>query len=88
MSPGFTPRPSLSDQGPDGQRDGRQGVAGVHTPAFVERWRRRLSRATSMRVSLGLSTGIPLRHHDSGSDAEACARIVLAAAAEGWRERP
>ena len=28
---------------------------------------------------------IPLRHHDSGSDAEACARIVLAAEAEGWR---
>ena len=30
---------------------------------------------------------IPLRHHDSGSDAEACARIVLAAEAEGWRPR-
>ncbi len=28
---------------------------------------------------------IPLRHHDAGSDAEACARIVLAAEAEGWR---
>ena len=27
---------------------------------------------------------IPLRHHDPGSDAEACARIVLAAEAEGW----
>lgn len=26
---------------------------------------------------------IPLRHHDAGSDAEACARILLAAAAEG-----
>ena len=26
---------------------------------------------------------IPLRHHDSGSDAEACARIVLVAEAEG-----
>ena len=31
--------------------------------------------------------GIPLRHHDSGSDAEACARIVLAAQAEGWRRQ-
>ena len=31
---------------------------------------------------------IPLRHHDSGSDAEACAHIVLAAEAEGWRRRP
>ena len=29
--------------------------------------------------------GIPLRHHDPGSDAEACARIVLAAEAEGWQ---
>ena len=28
---------------------------------------------------------IPLRHHDAKSDAEACARIVLAAEAEGWR---
>ena len=27
---------------------------------------------------------IPLRHHDARSDAEACARIVLAAKAEGW----
>lgn len=30
---------------------------------------------------------IPLRHHDAGSDALACARIVLAAEAEGWRFR-
>ena len=29
--------------------------------------------------------GIPLRHHDPASDAEACARIVLAAEAAGWR---
>ncbi len=27
---------------------------------------------------------IPLRHHDPRSDAEACARIVLAAEADGW----
>ena len=31
--------------------------------------------------------GIPLRHHDSESDAKACARIVLAAEDEGWRQR-
>lgn len=31
--------------------------------------------------------GVPLRHHDPGSDAEACARIVLAAEAEGWQRR-
>jgi len=30
---------------------------------------------------------IPLRHHDAGSDALACARIVLAAQAAGWRLR-
>ena len=28
---------------------------------------------------------IPLRHHDPGADAVACARIVLAAEADGWR---
>ena len=28
---------------------------------------------------------IPLRHHDAGADAVACARIVLAAKADGWR---
>ena len=32
--------------------------------------------------------GIPLRHHVAESDAEACARIVLAAEAEGWRRSP
>ena len=31
--------------------------------------------------------GIPLLHHDAASDATACARIVLAAEAEGWRPR-
>ncbi|MCY3590469.1 MAG: 3'-5' exonuclease [Acidobacteria bacterium] len=30
---------------------------------------------------------IPLQHHDAGSDALACARIVLAAQAAGWRLR-
>ena len=30
---------------------------------------------------------IPLRHHDPASDALACAHIVLAAEAEGWRFR-
>lgn len=29
--------------------------------------------------------GISLRHHEPGSDAKACARIVLAAEAHGWR---
>lgn len=31
--------------------------------------------------------GIPLRHHEAASDAEACARIILAAEAAGWRPR-
>ena len=31
---------------------------------------------------------ILLRHHDAGSDAEACARIVRAAQADGWRGAP
>jgi DNA polymerase-3 subunit epsilon len=30
---------------------------------------------------------IPLQHHDAGSDAEACARIVLAAQSGGWTFR-
>lgn len=30
---------------------------------------------------------IPLNHHEAGSDAKACARIVLAAAKNGWRWR-
>ncbi len=30
---------------------------------------------------------ISLRHHNSGSDAEACARIVIAAEDEGWHRR-
>lgn len=32
--------------------------------------------------------GIKLRHHEADSDAEACARIVIAAQDEGWRFRP
>jgi len=31
--------------------------------------------------------GIDLNHHDAGSDAEACARIVIAAQEDGWRYR-
>jgi DNA polymerase III subunit epsilon len=29
--------------------------------------------------------GVPLRHHQADSDAEACARIVIAAQQAGWR---
>lgn len=31
---------------------------------------------------------IPLQHHDAGSDAEACARIVLEAIRYGWKPHP
>ena len=31
---------------------------------------------------------IPLAHHEAGSDAEACARIVLAAFDNGWKPSP
>lgn len=31
---------------------------------------------------------IALRHHQADSDAEACARIVIAATAQGWRHSP
>ncbi len=32
--------------------------------------------------------GIPLLHHQADSDAEACARIVIAAREAGWRHQP
>ncbi len=31
--------------------------------------------------------GIPLNHHEAGSDAEACARILIKAHRQGWRPR-
>ena len=37
VSPGFTPRPSLSDPLPMSEEKVSPGVAGVHTSAFVER---------------------------------------------------
>ena len=38
VSPGFTPRPSLSDTDmPAAEYHADPGVAGVHAPAFVER---------------------------------------------------
>jgi len=36
---------------------------------------------------VGNYLGIDLRHHQSDSDAEACARIVMAAQAAGWQHR-
>ena len=37
MSPGFDPRPLLSDDGRRDDVDAEAGVAGVRPPAFVER---------------------------------------------------
>ena len=39
MSLGFTPQPLLSGGARADGVDGRDGVAGVYTPAFVERFR-------------------------------------------------
>ncbi len=42
-------------------------------------WQIRPTRLPNVCTKLG----IPLRHHDAGSDAEACARILIAALREG-----
>ena len=44
VSPGFTPRPSLSAREHQARPALDAGVAGVHAPAFVERWARTPSR--------------------------------------------
>jgi len=44
-------------------------------------WRLRPARLPDVCRHLA----IPLDHHEAGSDAEACARIVIAAHEEGWR---
>jgi DNA polymerase-3 subunit epsilon len=46
-------------------------------------WAIRPTRLSNVCARLG----VPLRHHEAGSDAEACARIVLAAGQRyGWRQ--
>lgn len=59
-------------------------AAGVAMPALpfyctVELARRRWSLFPTRLPDVCRYLGIPLRHHDAASDAEACARIVLAA---------
>ena len=51
VSPGFTSRPSLS--GGDALRLGQAGrsVAGIHVPAFVERWWRSCACSARQRVA-------------------------------------
>lgn len=51
----------------------------------VELSRRRWPMASASLPDVCRRLGIPLRHHDAGSDALACARIVLAAQEAGWR---
>lgn len=62
------------------------GVAIAPRPLFctvqISRAAWRLPRARLPDVCAHL--GIPLRHHDAGSDAEACAKIALAAAKAGY----
>jgi DNA polymerase-3 subunit epsilon len=66
----------------------RAGIAPPAVPfACTVRWARRtfgLRRANLPAVCEHL--GIPLHHHDAGSDAEACARIMIAVRRE-WRRR-
>jgi DNA polymerase-3 subunit epsilon len=49
--------------------------------------RRRWGERRNNLVSVCRRLGIELTHHDAGSDAEACARIVIAARAAEQRER-
>ncbi len=53
----------------------------------VELARARWDVASASLPNVCRRLDIPLRHHDAGSDALACAGIVLAAEAEGWRFR-
>ncbi len=46
-----------------------------------ERWNIRPTRLPDVCNRLRIA----LQHHDAGSDAEACARIVLAALGQGWQ---
>jgi len=63
---------------------GKTGSAGVPVPDLRIECSMRMARdAWGLRPTKLPDTcrhlGIPLRHHDALSDAEACARIVLAA---------
>jgi len=60
------------------------GMAGLPVPAYRFECSMRLARAAwglypTKLPDVCRHLGIPLRHHDALSDAEACARIVLAA---------
>ena len=64
------------------------GAAGLPVPELpfvctVQLARRRWGLAPNDLPSVCRRLGIGLVHHDPGSDAEACARIVIAAVAEG-----
>jgi DNA polymerase-3 subunit epsilon len=64
--------------------------AGLRVPALPFRCTVQLARrvwglSPTTLPAVCRRLGIPLRHHDAGSDAEACARVVLAAAQEGLR---
>ena len=50
VSPGFTSRPSLSVDEPVDDRVDRQCVAGIHVPAFVERWPKGVGKITAENV--------------------------------------
>ena len=57
VSPGFTSRPSLSNRvGPEPRVNGRQRVAGIHVPAFVERVNGSQVRQVARQVSPGFTS--------------------------------
>ena len=55
VSPGFTPRPSLSDLVRTAAAELAAGVAGVHAPAFVERCHGPCSANVTPAVSPGFT---------------------------------
>ena len=68
MSPGFTPRPSLSDAHAGRRVPDHARVAGVHAPAFVERRGRPTACATSRQVSPGFTPRPSLSAVEVGRD--------------------
>ena len=70
VSPGFTPRPSLSGEVAPAHSPPALRVAGVHAPAFVERTSRRRWRLRGWPVSPGFtprpSLSAPCSGHDPG----------------------
>ena len=83
VSPGFRLRPSLSDAAAPGELSAPAGVAGVQTPAFVERGPGARSAAETARVSPGFRLRPSLSAPSSSTR-----RIGRAPVSPGFRLRP